>query len=311
MWGRSLCRTVRRAAASGCSFGLPSSRVGAVFSWPGGVWAATDRTALTDASLTFVGQDLSEFHSLPGTSARGTPFNQVRELAGQDRSVWAATDLGVARAQPADSTVELVDERRGLPDSRVYSIVSRSGRIVVGTAHGMARVSDSMKVERVAPRLQRPRSTPSFPQATRSGSAPGADCCCRCRVPAGWCGRPALISPSFQVAVVRSRLAGRHARRAHPRPAALARSAQPGVDAGAQSVRSARPAPSLRGRRPRLLGGRRSRCRLCPAQHAAGSAAPRRATSRAPCNDLAVDDEFLWVATDGGLVRFRLDAIRP
>jgi len=28
-------------------------------------------------------------------------------------------------------------------------------------------------------------------------------------------------------------------------------------------------------------------------------------------NDLAVDEEFLWVATDGGLVRFRLSAIRP
>ena len=28
-------------------------------------------------------------------------------------------------------------------------------------------------------------------------------------------------------------------------------------------------------------------------------------------NDLAVDAEFLWVATDAGLVRFRLDAIRP
>jgi hypothetical protein len=28
-------------------------------------------------------------------------------------------------------------------------------------------------------------------------------------------------------------------------------------------------------------------------------------------NDLAVDEAFLWIATDGGLVRFRLDAIRP
>jgi ligand-binding sensor domain-containing protein len=28
-------------------------------------------------------------------------------------------------------------------------------------------------------------------------------------------------------------------------------------------------------------------------------------------NDLAVDDEFLWIATDAGLVRFRLSAIRP
>jgi hypothetical protein len=28
-------------------------------------------------------------------------------------------------------------------------------------------------------------------------------------------------------------------------------------------------------------------------------------------NDVAVDGTFLWVATDGGLVRFRLDAVRP
>ena len=28
-------------------------------------------------------------------------------------------------------------------------------------------------------------------------------------------------------------------------------------------------------------------------------------------NDLAVDSDFLWVATNGGLVRFRLDAVRP
>jgi hypothetical protein len=28
-------------------------------------------------------------------------------------------------------------------------------------------------------------------------------------------------------------------------------------------------------------------------------------------NDLAVDDDYLWAATDGGLVRFRLNVIRP
>ena len=30
-----------------------------------------------------------------------------------------------------------------------------------------------------------------------------------------------------------------------------------------------------------------------------------------PANDLAVDREYLWVGTEDGLVRFRLDAIRP
>ncbi|HEX2416495.1 MAG TPA: hypothetical protein VHJ83_00020, partial [Micromonosporaceae bacterium] len=60
------------------SFGLPSSRVGAVFSWPGGVWVATDRTSSSDAALTFVSGSLDRFHSLPGMSALGTPFSQVR-----------------------------------------------------------------------------------------------------------------------------------------------------------------------------------------------------------------------------------------
>ena len=30
-----------------------------------------------------------------------------------------------------------------------------------------------------------------------------------------------------------------------------------------------------------------------------------------PANDLTVDRDHLWVATEDGLVRFRLDAIRP
>jgi hypothetical protein len=30
-----------------------------------------------------------------------------------------------------------------------------------------------------------------------------------------------------------------------------------------------------------------------------------------PVNDLAVDSDYLWVATDRGLVRFRLSVIRP
>jgi hypothetical protein len=128
------------------TFGLPSDRVGAVFSWPGGVWAATNRTAATDASFTFVGQELGEFKTVPGPSAMGTPFNQVRELAGQNRSVWAATDQGLGRVDPADGRVELIDESNGLPDSRFYSVFSRQGSFTAGTALGLARVNDSLRV---------------------------------------------------------------------------------------------------------------------------------------------------------------------
>ena len=64
---------------------------------------------------------------MPGTSATGTPFSQVKELAGQGKAVWAATDFGVAQVEPSDSSIRLVDQRQGLPDSRVYSVVSPRG----------------------------------------------------------------------------------------------------------------------------------------------------------------------------------------
>ncbi len=132
-------------------FGLPSQFVAAVMSWPGGVWVATNRTAQADAAFTFVESALREFRTVRGLRATGTPFTRVLELAGQDRSLWAATDFGLVRMQPAEDRIELFDEGRGLPDSRVYAVAGRQGRIVVGTARGLARMDDSLSLTRVAP----------------------------------------------------------------------------------------------------------------------------------------------------------------
>jgi ligand-binding sensor domain-containing protein len=291
------------------SFGLPSDRVGAVFSWPGGVWAATNRTTLADASLTFVAEDLDQFHSLPGTSAVGTPFSQVRELAGQGRALWAATDLGVARVQAADSSLELVDERRGLPDSRVYSIVSRTGRIVVGTAHGLARLGDSLKVERVAPEYSGAVYT-VFPagDSVWAGTPAGL----LLAIPGGAdLVRPAgMASPSLQASVVDLSPLG-------DTLVALTQAQLLWRD-----PRSGRwtLGPDLSG----LLGRLRRFVADGPGFWVAGDRAVGFARLGTPplrplregdlpgaANDLAVDDQFLWVATDGGLVRFRLSAIRP
>ena len=82
------------------SYGLPSSRVGAVFSAPDGVWAATDRTPQADAALTFVGSELNEFRTVRGLPASGPPFTRVLELAGQGTAIWAATDYGLAESIP-------------------------------------------------------------------------------------------------------------------------------------------------------------------------------------------------------------------
>jgi ligand-binding sensor domain-containing protein len=291
------------------TFGLPSDRVGAVFSWPGGVWAATDRTPASDAALTFVATDLAQFQSLPGSSARGTPFSQVRELAGQGRAVWAATDFGVARVLPADSSLQLVDERRGLPDSRVYSIMSRGGRIVVGTAHGVARVGESLGVERVAPGYTG-AAYAVFPSGDSvwTGTPVGL----LLALPDGAdLVRPAeLSSPSLQtvvvdlaplgdtlVALTRDQLLWRdpRSRRWTLGPnlsdflGRLRRFVADGTGfwvAGDRGVGFARlGTPPLRPLREGDLPG--------------------------VANDLAVDDEYLWIATDRGLVRFRLSVIRP
>jgi ligand-binding sensor domain-containing protein len=280
-----------------------------VFSWPGGVWVATDRTPLSDAALTFVATDLAQFQSLPGTSAMGTPFSQVRELAGQGRAVWAATDLGVARLEPADSTVQLVDERRGLPDSRVYSIVSRGGRIVVGTAHGVARLGDSLRVERIAP---------GYHDAVYTVFPTGDSV---------WAGTPIglLLALPNQPDLVRP--SGMTSPSLHAGVVDLAPLADTLVALTRDQLMWRNPksrewtlGPNLSG----LLGRLRRFVADGPGFWVAGDRGVGFARLGTPplrplregdlpgaANDLAVDDDFLWVATDGGLVRFRLSVIRP
>ena len=291
------------------NFGLPAERVGAVLSWPGGVWAGTNRTPLADASLSFVASDLSEFRSLPGPSATGTPFDQFGDLAGQGRGVWAATDLGVARINPASGRMELVDDSRGLPDSRVNSIVSRGGRITVGTARGVARISDSLQVERIAPSYNDPAYA-VFPAGdsvwvgTPSGvllSLPGL----------GGLVRPeGLASPSFQTPVVDFATLG-------DTLVALTRDGLLWRDPKTRRWTLGPNLSPLLGRLRRLVpdadgfwvAGDRAlgfaRLRTPPLRPL------RDADLPGPINDLAVDADHLWVATDRGLVRFKLSVIRP
>jgi hypothetical protein len=291
------------------SFGLPSDRIGAVFSWPGGVWAGTNRTEVADASLTFVAGDLTEFRSLPGPSATGTPFDQVRDLSGQGKALWAATDLGVARVNPADGRLELVDDSRGLPDSRVYSIASRGGRITVGTERGIARISDALAVERLAPSYSDPAYA-VFPAGdsvwvgTPSGvllALPGL----------GGLVRPeGMDSPSFQAPVVDLATLGD----------TLVALTRDGLLWRGPKTRRWTQGPNLSA----LLGRLRRFVSDGPGFWVAGDRALgfvrlstppvrplRDADLPGVINDLAVDAEYLWVATDRGLVRFRLSAIRP
>jgi hypothetical protein len=290
-------------------FGLPARFVGAVISWPGGLWAATNRTLETDAAFTFVESDLREFRTVHGLPATGTPFDRVIELAGRDRSLWAATDFGLARVDPEQERIELFDEGRGLPHSRVLDVAGRQGRIVVGTARGLAGVDDSFRVTRIAPRYA-DAAYAVFPTGdsiwvgTPRGvflARPGEEDLER---------PPGLGSPSLQVPVFGFATMG-------DTLVALTRDQLIWRDPRTQAWSLG---PNLSG----LLGRLRRFAADGPGFWVAGdrgvgfarlAAAPARTLREGdlpgPVNDLAVDREHLWVGTEDGLVRFRLDAIRP
>lgn len=291
------------------AFGLPSEDVGAVFSWPGGIYAATNRTALSDAAFTFVDPGLEQFETVPRPSAVGPPFNQVRDLAGQGKALWAATDLGVARVEPEEERVQLVDEGRGLPDSRVYAIASRGGRIAAGTARGLVRLNDSMVVERLAPSYSGAvyavfPASDSVWVGTPSGlllAVPGRADLVR---PEG------LASPSFQAPVVDIATLG-------DTLVALTQDRFLWRDPGTRRWTLGPSQSPLLGRLRRFVADG-------PGFWVAGDRGVGYARLSTPplrplregdlpgtVNDLTVDDDYLWVATTRGLARFRLEAIRP
>jgi len=291
------------------AFGLPSPIVGAVVGWTGGVWAATDRTPFADAALTFIEGDLREFRSIRGRPATGVPFSQIRKLVGQGTSLWAATDRGLARIETSGDGIQHLAEASGLPDSRVYAVVSRQGRITVGTAHGLVRVNDSLRVERLAPGYAE-AAFAVFPvgDSVWVGTPRGL----LLSLPDGQdLVRPAaLAAASLQAPVVALASLG-------DTIVALTRDELLWRNPGTQAWTLG---PNLSG----LLGRLHSLAADGPGFWVAGDRGVGYARLNTPpvrslregdlpgvTNDVAVEGDYLWVATDGGLVRFRLDVIRP
>lgn len=291
------------------SFGLPSDNVGAVFSWPGGIYAATNRTTLADAAFTFVDPRLEAFETIPGPSAMGTPFNQVRDLAGQGKALWAATDVGVARVDPEQGRIELADEGRGLPDNRVYSIASRAGRITAGTARGLARISDAMGVERVAP-AYRDAAYAVFPAGDSVWVGTPAGLLLAIPDRADLVRPPGLASPSFQAAVVDIASLG-------DTLVALTRDQFLWRAPGTQRWTLGPNLSALLGRLRRFVAdgagfwvaGDRG---LGFARLSTPPLRPlREGDLPGTVSDLAIDEDYLWVGTNRGLVRWRRETIRP
>ncbi len=308
-WGRGLLYLPDGTALpQRLAFGLPGDVVGALFAAPGGVWAATDRSQNSDVGLTFVASDLSEFTTIQGPGATGLPFTQSRRLVGQGAALWAATDYGVARIEPGSGRVRLFDQAAGLPDGRVFSLVSRYGQVTAGTARGIVRIDDSLRIHRVARSFDGVAfavgmSADTVWAGTQSGLLFAVGDSAELVRPA------ALNTASLQVPVVGLAWLADTLVALTP-DQLLWRAPHGGWSLG----------PSLSGQ----LGTLRALRADGNGFWIAGDRGLGYARLNSPplrsflagdipgdIRDLAIDPDYLWVATSAGLVRFRLDAIRP
>lgn len=288
-------------------FGLAGSSVAAIFAAPGGVWAISERTPFNDAALNFVSADLREFRTFEGPGATGLPFASARTLTGIGRSLWAATDRGVVRMDLVRGDALLLDAARGLPGGRALALMARQGWIGVGTERGAARLSDSLEVFTVAPDFHDAAYAVSLSaDTTFIGSATGV------WYTLGREGELARLagttSAEFQRPVVALEWMGRVLIALTPerltwRSATGRWQAGPDLSTQVGALRSLQ----VDGDGVWVVGERGigfTRLSL---------PIVRPLTDRDLPGDpraVAIDADFVWVATSGGLVRFRREALR-
>jgi hypothetical protein len=288
-------------------FGLPGDAVDAVFAGTGGVWAVTERTPIADPGVSYVATNLGQFQWLMGSGSTGLPFARARRIVGRESDLWVATDGGVIRLTPRTEEVSRYDEGRGLPDPRVLDLAQRRGRIVAATVHGLADYTDSTGFRPLAPAFT------GLVQAVAVGgdtvwvgtsqgllaSLPGeADLLEPDALRETPAMRGAVLDLVWRadtlVALLDDRLMWRDPRTGRFTLGPLLGSA-PG-----------RLHTVVNGRSGLYVAGDRG-------VGAAGLATSLRRVFTTPgdlpgqVTDLAVDDDYLWVATLRGLVRFRLD----
>ncbi|MFI5211037.1 MAG: hypothetical protein ACHQ2E_11375, partial [Gemmatimonadales bacterium] len=203
------------------------------------------------------------------------------------------------------------DEGRGLPDTRVYAVLARQGRIVAGTARGLAEISDSGKLKRIAPSFGDPVNALEMADdtlwvGTRLGlfalKRGGLDL----QLPASLDQGPAYRDPVLAIAWLGDTLVALNPDRLLYRvPATGKWTLGPTISIELGTLRTMVVyADGLFIAGDRGVGFVRVnsppfRVILVPDDL---PSAPR---------DLAVDDDFLWVATASGLVRWNVSVVGP
>jgi ligand-binding sensor domain-containing protein len=277
------------------TYGLLAPGVGAIALAPagagGGIWAAANaRPGAPRRGLTWVASDLSATRSTEGS------FLYSRRLLAAGNQLWLATEQGVLRIDSSTFQSRLWD----LPDATC--LAPARDRIWVGTTRGLSFITADGRVQEFGPRLAITSllaAGDTLWVGTSGGLGqvlPGADAI---TTPSGLEDRPSLRVPiyalgNFQDTVVMAterELLWRHPTTrgwtALPLPRSLGIPTAFAVHDGAL-----------------WIGGTRG---VAQADIASASIHVHAVPLEVPAavRDLAADRDFLWVATDSGLVRIR------
>ena len=120
-------------------YGLLATGVGAIAPAPDGIWAATN------ARLTWVAADLSATRTTEGGGAAlGFTFRAARRLVATSGALWLATEQGVLWIDPRTMRSRLFDLRD------VTSLAPAPDGVWVGTARGLSVITRDGNVVRVS-----------------------------------------------------------------------------------------------------------------------------------------------------------------
>lgn len=277
------------------TYGLVAPGVGAVAPAPGGVWAAANARPAERRGLTWIADDLSATRIAEGGSggaAPGFPFQSARRLLTVGRDLWLASEHGVLRIDPATWQFRLLD----LPDAT--SLARAPDGVWVGTTRGLWLVGADDRAIPMAPGGLSVTSLLAVRETLWVASSRGL-----LRLAPG---RTDLETVALRVTI--RALARLQDTIVMLTDRELAWSA--GAAAGSEWV--SLPLPPALGTPLAMTTAPEGGLWIGGTQglaHAVLAPAPRLTAIPAPAvptavRDLVVDGDYLWAATDSGLVRF-------
>lgn len=129
-------------------FGLLAPRSGALALEENGVWVASLSRVGERSGLSWVATDLSTSKTFQGAGVTGYGFLEGRRLLAAGPFLWLACERGVLKIDPGSERSRLFEARSVLPDA-VLSLAPAPDGVWVGTARGLARISPDDRVRTI------------------------------------------------------------------------------------------------------------------------------------------------------------------